>query len=279
MDVGDIDGGVLRRNFNWPADEGQIWRHLSDYTIMDEDGKLVEACRVEHGHYKARGTLLARPGSNIQCIANVEITFEGYSIDFGKTSDDAARGYWVESEERKHSPHSDGPDTDAWNGSDANKDKGKKKKKRKVETETVWYKFEIPHRDYKQFAAQMEQQVKKYLEFHDALTKTGSNFVTVNLINQRIICRMVRLTALRPLLAIAHFTTPLFTLLTRPITLTQTSTTSQSTTITRPIQNAPRIFRIFCHNSHITLTILTTNRFNTRRKSKTFMRKQTLPST
>lgn len=43
----------------------------------------------------ALGTLLARPGSNYPSMEDIEIEFTTYAIDFGKSLDDAARGYWV----------------------------------------------------------------------------------------------------------------------------------------------------------------------------------------
>jgi hypothetical protein len=209
MDVTEIDGGILWRNFNWPADPGQIWRRLTDYVILDDRGSKIEACSVENGHYKAKGTLIAKPGSNIPCIADVEISFERYSIDFGKTSEDPARGYWVESEELKHVPadeSDEGTELDEKGG----KGKGKKRKRRKDEKETVWYKLELPHPDYQELAKQMEKKVRCYLELHDTLTKNGGDCVSVNFLNSRIACQMVCLMAShpRPPLAVIRSTHP-----------------------------------------------------------------------
>ena len=81
------------------------------------------------------------------------------SIDFGKTWDDPARGYWVSSSQRKV----DDDDDDDDNGEEGRGANGsgrrKRKRKGKPEMEEVWYKFETPHKLYEKFAVKMEFQV------------------------------------------------------------------------------------------------------------------------
>ena len=75
--INSIDPSVLKRQFNWPSCDDQNWRHLSNFIIRDRQGNLVDACMKE-GDYKATGTLLARPGSIVPSIVDVEISFTNY---------------------------------------------------------------------------------------------------------------------------------------------------------------------------------------------------------
>ena len=72
------------------------------------------------------------------------------SIDFGKSNDDPARGYWVQCSE-----FVDEDDDENDEGMATGKQK-KKKKKGKPESVDVWYKFETPHKLYEKFAIKME---------------------------------------------------------------------------------------------------------------------------
>ena len=194
--VTDIESGILRRNFDWPSDTDdevyQIWRHLTNYKIEDGNGNMIDACMYEHGQYTAKGTLLARPGSMTPSLADVEIQFIKYSIDFGKSAEDGNRGYWViADEELLVEDDDDNAATAASAGTDSAADGGKpKKKKKKNAVQRLYYKCETPHRDYKKIAAEMEGKVRRYLQLHDVLTRSGSQHVTVNPINQWVICKM-----------------------------------------------------------------------------------------
>lgn len=78
--IGDLDNDDLRKNFHWPSDSDQVWRHFSDYSLVkiaafcikssgskdiadictlnlqiDKKGKVVEDMLVEEGSYRAQG--------------------------------------------------------------------------------------------------------------------------------------------------------------------------------------------------------------------------------
>ena len=75
--INSIPTAILRRQFNWPSCEEQNWRHLSNFIIRDRQGNMIDAC-MKGGSWKATGTLLARPGSNIPSLLDVEISFTNY---------------------------------------------------------------------------------------------------------------------------------------------------------------------------------------------------------
>lgn len=142
--VSKISDTVLNTNFHWPSDEdNSIWRRLTNYILLDKRGYPIDDMTQNfEDKFRARGTLLARPGSNYKSIENVEINFVEYAIDFGLSEDDAARGYWLKAVENE---------------------------------EAVWYKMEIPHEDYKKWAVRMEDKVAKFLAFNDTITKGKYN--------------------------------------------------------------------------------------------------------
>jgi hypothetical protein len=88
--IDDINKKLLERYFHWPSDSDQIWRHLSDYTLVsaitsattvtfssapnalstpkilhslplktDKKGSPIEDMLVEEGAYKAQGWKVA----------------------------------------------------------------------------------------------------------------------------------------------------------------------------------------------------------------------------
>ena len=76
MKIDDIGFERLHRFFDWPSEPDQIWRHLADYTLTDLDGFFIDMeVELSNEKYIAKGTLLARPGTNQQSIQQVYEAF------------------------------------------------------------------------------------------------------------------------------------------------------------------------------------------------------------
>jgi hypothetical protein len=81
MRIDDIGFERLRRFFDWPSEPDQIWRHLADYTLTDLDGFFIDMeVELSTEKYIAKGTLLARPGTNQQSIQQVYEAFRDRSL-------------------------------------------------------------------------------------------------------------------------------------------------------------------------------------------------------
>ena len=194
MKVSDIPAGILRRNFDWPSETEQTWRHLTNYRIYNKNNVLIDACIEDHEkekYYKAKGTLLARPGSMTPSLKDVEIKFVECSIDYGRSAEDGNRGYWALAKELL--PVDDDDDDDHVDKAKGTKGRKAKRKRPEEKSHQVYYKLEKPHGEYSKFAVAMETKVRKYLQLYDVLTKAGeggSQHVTVNPMTDRIICKM-----------------------------------------------------------------------------------------
>lgn len=143
-DIREIDEETLTY-FRWPTiqeADGHYsdCRYLADFVLRDKNGVLIDDMFVKRtksaDSYIAKGTLLARPGSNRRSICDVEIPFVAYSIDFSEPGT-ASRGYWVESE---------------------------------VKGKRIYYKLVRPHSIYNDHATKMEEKLDNFLDFFDYLS-------------------------------------------------------------------------------------------------------------
>ena len=88
-------------SYHWPAEEeGQIWRHISNYRVTDSTGKLHH---LEIGHLDGTfllwGELLPAPSQqgNIPVIPiPVMVKVVTHSIDIGRHMGDPDRGVWLQ---------------------------------------------------------------------------------------------------------------------------------------------------------------------------------------
>ena len=121
--------------FDWPSGEGEVWRHVTNYELFDNNTLAYENLEVYRDLTRLivlRGELLPHP----DCCASpvlVEIPISCYSIDFGRSLDDVNRGFWL---------------------SDVN---------------DVWYKLEESHHDYYSIATPCLNLFSQYLKFYDAI--------------------------------------------------------------------------------------------------------------
>jgi hypothetical protein len=97
MKIDDIDQALMSQFYDWESSDGQILRRLTDFELADELGNPIDMhiSRSERPVYRARGTLLSKPGVAVEPLTNIELYFGEYSIDFGLEQDDPSRGYWI----------------------------------------------------------------------------------------------------------------------------------------------------------------------------------------
>jgi hypothetical protein len=146
-----FDASILKY-YNWPCEPGQVWRRLTDYEVYRKNGTVIDDMMVSIGHYVVKGTLLARPGTGKPALENVTVHFQSYSIDFGKSADDPARGYWIQTKD------------------------------------DIWYKLERPSPGYTKVASIMEKAVANFLQLHDTLRNEDLSLTTVDKM-RRVTCK------------------------------------------------------------------------------------------
>lgn len=126
---------VHSAKFNWPNEDGEIWRHVTNYELYDEETLKYESLEVYKDKVRRiilRGNLVPSP----DCLDSpilVEIPILCYSIDFGLSLTDVNRGFWLNDEDQ------------------------------------VWYKLEQPHPEYKSTAGPSLNLFGEYLKFYDAI--------------------------------------------------------------------------------------------------------------
>jgi hypothetical protein len=143
---------VHSAKFNWPNEDGENWRHVTNYELYDEDTLQYESLEVHKDKIKTvtlRGNLVPRP----DCLDSpilIEIPISSYSIDFGQSRADVNRGFWL------------------------------------LDEDDVWYKLEVPHPQYKATADPFLNLVNEYLKFYDAIVYGCGNLSGPKLVKKKI---------------------------------------------------------------------------------------------
>lgn len=150
----------LLDEYNWPAEDGEVWRHINNFMVYTSPPGPVTVQRVapyftnvfDIGSttktYIVKGTLLPPPMKDLPPLS-VFVHPKNYSIDFGVDVDDKNRGLWV---------------TDKFD---------------------AWYKLATPQQAFEKIAEENFKRTKLFLEFHDALTQNETvmrdNIIVVDL--------------------------------------------------------------------------------------------------
>lgn len=124
--------------FNWPSDDLQIWRHLTNFCITNKNLEYCEMFPISKEHI-IWGVLLPPPNDSTKVAISVRIEPYMYSIDFGFNQTDPNRGYWICSRENE------------------------------------WYKVDKPSIDYERIGSIGLNATNEFLKINDAIKyKTDS---------------------------------------------------------------------------------------------------------
>jgi hypothetical protein len=87
----------ILNDYNFPSDEGQIWRRIREYLLVDTNGKFWPLVKndFKEGAVMVRGKLV--PPAENESLPELKIQgyVERYSIDFGQSLDDENKGLWI----------------------------------------------------------------------------------------------------------------------------------------------------------------------------------------
>ena len=120
-------------NYNWPAERGETWRHVTNYRLTDKAGKLhdLEIARLD-SEFTLWCELLPPPHSPSPPI-QIMLCVNSYSLDTGRSLFDPSKGVWMQ------------------------------------DVRGDWYKLGEPAPDYAHIAAPLLDKAANYIRFHDAL--------------------------------------------------------------------------------------------------------------
>jgi hypothetical protein len=130
---------IILNDYDWPSEEGsiEIWRRIKDYSLKDSEGKFTSLLfKTDNTIHTLTGNLLPSPEyarENLPLLP-IQLYSDGYSIDFGRSIDDNARGLWMR------------------------------------EIHSVWFKIiDPPATGYEEPGAAALLNTTKFLQFHDTL--------------------------------------------------------------------------------------------------------------
>jgi hypothetical protein len=131
---------IILNDYDWPSEEGstEIWRRIQDYSLKDSEGKYTTLLFKDPERRTINtltGSLLPSPEyANELPLLPVQLYVDGYSIDFGRSVDDSARGLWMS------------------------------------EIHQVWFKIiDPPSTGYEKLGTMAISHTTKFLQFHDTL--------------------------------------------------------------------------------------------------------------
>jgi hypothetical protein len=113
----------ILNDYNWPCEEGasEVWRRITNYSLSDKEGNYQSLLVKSPNVYTLKGDFVPPPvngsvanigkgrkGKKAEALSlidresqsdipslHVQVYVNGYSIDFGRTQDDNARGLWL----------------------------------------------------------------------------------------------------------------------------------------------------------------------------------------
>jgi hypothetical protein len=118
--------------YNWPSEDRQIWRHISNYKLLDRRGDYASLIEAKKTNRLCLCGLLLPSRESIPSLP-VQIPIEGYSIDFGRSQDDPDRGFWL------------------------------------LDESGAWYKLVEPLPEYSTIAVTGLRLCEEYIKFYDAV--------------------------------------------------------------------------------------------------------------
>lgn len=123
----------LMAAYNWPAERGQTWRHVTNYRLTDKAGDLHS---LEIAHLNSEFTLWAElvPPPRASCPPiQIILQVNSFAIDTGRSLYDLDKGVWIQ------------------------------------DVRGDWYKLGDPAPEYRATAEPLLEKAAQYIRLHDAL--------------------------------------------------------------------------------------------------------------